>query len=75
MTLSTDDCNDIRNACQHLALCWDLLRAVKDRHDNEPPVTVPQIEALAENLSRLPDGSVLTYKQIRYELQDLQGDG
>lgn len=74
MTLTTEDLDDIRTACQHLALCWDSLKAVDSRH-NEEPIEVDHIDELTASLDYPPDSSVLTDEFIRYHLQSLQGDG
>ena len=73
MTLTTDDCNDIRNACYHLAKYWDSLKAVESRHDGLS-ITVSPIDELATELGFPPDSSVLTEERIRQALQGLQED-
>lgn len=46
MKLTAHDYNDIREACQHLARCWDALDRIDSRHPGLPALAVKDIQAL-----------------------------
>ncbi len=68
MTLSPEDCDNIRDACYHLAKCWDSLRAVEQEH-LDLTIEVNDIQELTGRLDVPPDTAILTENEIREELQ------
>ncbi len=68
--LTDRDFNSISEACELLAMCWDVLRTVEHRHGDDAEIETGDIAGLAADLGFPPRGSSLADDEIREHLQD-----